>query len=95
MNNTTPQDARDHWGNFTDNGRHLFALLFAGDQVQKADLSAALVLQPHSCWPETERAKRGEEVTAFKPFIQFRGCSKYSFAPSFSPEKLQIRELRL
>ena len=42
MNNVTPQDVSDHWRNFTDNGRHLFELLFAGDQVQKADLSAAL-----------------------------------------------------
>ncbi len=42
MNNVTPEDVRDHWRNFTDNGRHLFALLFAGNQVQKAALSAAL-----------------------------------------------------
>ena len=41
------------------------------------------------------RARRGAEVTAFGPFMQFRGCSKCAFAPSFSPEKLQIRELRL
>ena len=54
-----------------------------------------LILQPHSCWPKTERARRGAEVTAFGPFMQFRGCSKCAFAPSFSPEKLQIRELRL
>ena len=55
----------------------------------------SLVLQPHSCWPKTERAKRGAEVAALGPFIQFRGCSECAFAPSFSPEKLQIRELRL
>ena len=54
-----------------------------------------LVLQPHSCWPKTERVKRGAEVAAFGPFMQFRGCQKCAFAPSFSPEKLQIRELRL
>ena len=60
-----------------------------------ADDLRSLVLQPHSCWPKTERARRGAEVTAFGPFMQFRGCSKCAFAPSFSPEKLQIRELRL
>lgn len=54
-----------------------------------------LVLQPHSCWLKTERAKRGAEVTAFEPLIQFRGGSKCAFAPSFYPEKMQIRELRL
>ena len=59
------------------------------------ELVTRLVLQPHSCWPKTERARRGAEVTAFGPFMQFRGCSKCAFAPSFSPEKLQIRELRL
>ena len=47
-----------------------------------------LILQPHSCLPKTEGAKGGAEVTALKPFIQFRGCSKCAFAPSFSPEKL-------
>ena len=42
MNNVTPEDVRDNWRNFTDNGRDLFALSLAGDQVQKTDLSANL-----------------------------------------------------
>ena len=60
-----------------------------------AKCQSCLILQPHSCWPKTERARRGAEVTALGPFMQFRGCSKCAFAPSLSPEKLQIRELRL
>ena len=42
MNDVTPEDVRAHWCNFTDNGRRLFALLLAGDRVQKAVLSADL-----------------------------------------------------
>ena len=63
--------------------------------ISSANSAPSLILQPHSCWPKTERIKRGAEVAASGPFMQFRGCSKCAFAPSFSPEKLQIRELRL
>ena len=44
-------------------------------------INRELVLQPRSCWPQIERARRDAEVSAFEPSILFRGCSKCAFAP--------------